>query len=319
MRRRTLLAAAATPLVLPARAAVRPIGWVSIEPPAAVAEFLAPFKGALPTAFPPGTEAPAVLDRYADASPAAVAAVVKELQAAGVSLIVSQGGATPLVVRAQPSVPVVFAFSGDPVVAGVVDSLARPGGNATGMTFLSIELNPKRIGLAREIVPGCRTVALLSNRRHPGEEKEIAACQQTVQQLGIDLSVYRIEGQAEALAAAGEALGKGAQAVLALSSAGMLQHVAALARVCGERKVPLLGGWAMFARQGAVLSYGPRLSDCFRRVAWYVARVAGGAAPGTLPVELPTAFELVVNKRAAAGMGLTVPVTLLAQADEVIE
>ncbi|TMJ26611.1 MAG: hypothetical protein E6G95_13225 [Alphaproteobacteria bacterium] len=319
MKRRTLLAAAAAPLVFPARAATRPIGWVSIEPPAAVAEFLTVFKSALPTAFPKGAEIPQVLDRYADANPAAVAERVKELQAAGVSLIVSQGGATPLVVRAQPSVPVVFAFSGDPVVANVVESLARPGGNATGMTFMAIELNPKRIGLARELLPGCRKVALLSNRRHPGEEKEIAACQQAVQSLGIDMSASRVETQAEALAAASEALDKGAQAVLALSSAGMLQHIAELSVLCGRHKVPLIGGWSMFCRRGATLSYGPRLSDCFRRVAWYVARVSGGAAPSTLPVELPTAFELVVNKRAATGMGLGLPATLLAQADEVIE
>jgi len=318
VRRRTLLAAAlAAPHV--ARAAARPIGWVSVEPPAAVARFLAVFKEALPAAFAGGAEVPQVLDRYAEPNPAAVAERVKELQAAGVSLIVGQGGATPLAVRAQPQVPIVFAFSGDPVMAGVVQSLARPGGNATGMSFLSIELNPKRIGLAREIVPGCRKVALLSNRRHPGEEKEIAACQQAVGELGIDLSAYRVETQAEALAAAGEALDKGAQAMLVLSSAGMLQHVAVVAAACSPRKVPLICGWSMFARQGAVLSYGPKLDECFRRVAWYVARVAGGAAPSTLPVELPTAFELVVNKQVAEGMGLRLPATLLAQADEVIE
>jgi putative ABC transport system substrate-binding protein len=316
-RRSLLLASAFAAAPAAARTPPRPIGWISVEPPAAVAEFLTVFKSALAGAFPPHL-VPTVLDRYAEANPAAVAARVKELQG-DVGLIVSQGGATPLVVRAQPTVPVVFAFSGDPVVAGVVESLARPGGNATGVSFMSIELNPKRIGLARELVPGCRAVALLSNRRHPGEEKEIAACQQTVQQLGIDMQVYRVEGQAEALAAAGEALDKGAQAVLALSSAGMLQHVAELAKACGARKVPLIGGWSMFARRGAVLSYGPRLADSFRRVAWYVARVSDGVAPGSLPVELPTTFELVVNKRAAAAMGLTVPATLLAQADEVIE
>ncbi len=318
MRRRTLLGAALAAPAL-ARAAGRPIGWVSVERPAASAEFLAVFRSALPTAFPSGAEVPAVLDRYAETNPAAVAEQVKELQAAGVSLIVGQGGATPLVVRAKPTVPVVFAFSGDPVVAGVIDSLARPGGNATGMSFMSIELNPKRIGLARELVPGCSKVALLSNRRHPGEEKEIAACQQAVRELGIELADYRVETEAEALAATNEALAKGAQAMLMLSSAGMMRHVAGVSAACSPRKVPLICGWSMFARQGAVLSYGPKLDDCFRRVAWYVARVNGGASPATLPVELPTSFELVINKRAAAGMGLALPPTLLAQADEVIE
>lgn len=301
------------------RAAARPIGWVSVELPGAVSQFLAVFKSALPSAFPAGAGVPAVLDRYAEPRPDAVAERVKELQAAGVSLIVGQGGATPLVVRARPAVPVVFAFSGDPVVAGVVQSLAHPGGNATGMSFMSIELNPKRIGLARELVPGCRKVALLSNRRHPGEEKEIAACRQAVQPLDIELSDYRVESEAESLAATHDALGKGAQAMLMLSSAGMMQHVRGVAAACTPHKVPLICGWSMFAKQGAVLSYGPKLDDCFRRVAWYVARVTGGTSPATLPVELPTSFELVINKRAAAETGLTLSPTLLAQADEVIE
>jgi putative ABC transport system substrate-binding protein len=319
MKRRALMAAAATPLVFPARAAQRSIGWITIEGAGSVTDFLAAFRTALPGAFGPGVEPPQVLDRYPDPDPAAVAAAVKGLQAAGVSLIVAQGGATPLVVRAKPTVPVVFAFSGDPVVAGVVESLARPGGNATGMTFMSIELNPKRVGLARDLIPGCRKVALLSNQRHPGEEKEIVACQQAVERLGIDLSVYRLQTGPEAQAAVGAAIDRGAQAILLLSSAGMLQHMPLLTAASAERKVPLIGGWAAFARRGAVLSYGPNLNECFRRVAWYVARVLGGAAPASLPVELPSAFELTINKQAAGRLGLTLPVTLLAQADEVIE
>lgn len=318
MQRRALLAAlAAAPLG--ARAAARPIGWISIEPAGSIAEFLTALRTALASAFPPGVEPPQVLDRQSAPEPAAIAACVKELQDQGVSLIVSQGGASPLVIRAKPAVPVVFAFSGDPVVAGMVESLARPGGNATGMTFLSIELSAKRIGLARELVPGCRKVAMFSNRRHPGEEKEIAAFQETVQKIGIEMSVHRMQTQDEAIAAAREALDAGTQAVLTLSSAGMLQQTPAIAAAFGERKVPVIGGWASFARRGAVMSYGPNLPECYRRIAWYAARVLGGAAPSTLPIEQPSSFELVVNKKAADGLGLTLPVTLLAQAGEVIE
>jgi putative ABC transport system substrate-binding protein len=260
-----------------------------------------------------------VLDRRAAADPASIAATVKELQDQGVGLIVGQGGAAPLVVRAKPAVPVVFAFSGDPVVAGMVESLARPGGNATGMTFLSIELSAKRIGLTREMLPACRKVALFSNRRHPGEEKEVAAAQEVVQKVGIEMAVHRMQTQDEALAAVREALDAGTQAVLALSSAGMLQQTPAIVAALGERKVPVIGGWASFARRGAVLSYGPNLLECYRRVGWYVARVQGGAAPSTLPVEQPSVLELVINKKAADGLGLALPATLLAQANEVIE
>jgi putative ABC transport system substrate-binding protein len=317
VRRRVVLAGlAATPLA--ARASTRPIGWISIEPAGSIAEFLGALRAGLGGAFPPGVEPPQVLDRSAS-DPVSVAAAVKELQDQGVSLIVSQGGASPLVLRAKAAVPVVFAFSGDPVVAGMIDSLARPGGNATGMTFLSIELSPKRIGLARELVPGCRTVALFSNRRHPGEEKEIAAFQEAVQKIGVDLSVHRVQSQDEALAAAREALDSGTQAVLTLSSAGMLQQTPALAAAFAAHKVPVIGGWASFARRGAVLSYGPNLLECYRRIAWYVARVLGGAAPSTLPVEQPSAFELVINRKTAEGLALPLSATLLAQANEVIE
>ena len=319
MQRRSLLLGAAlvaTPQL--ARAAPRPIGWISIEPAGSISEFLAALRTGLAGAFPPGVEPPQVLDRTAT-DPPSVAAAVKELQDQGVNLIVSQGGASPLVVRAKPAVPVVFAFSGDPVVAGMVDSLARPGGNATGMTFMSIELSPKRLGLARELVPGCRKVALFANRRHPGEEKEIASFQEAVQKIGIELAVHRVQTQDEAAAAAREALGAGTQAVLALSSAGMLQQTPAIAAVFGERKVPVIGGWASFARHGATLSYGTNLLECYRRIAWYVARVLGGTAPSTLPIEQPSMFELVINKKTVQSLGLALPPTLLAQADEVIE
>jgi putative ABC transport system substrate-binding protein len=184
---------------------------------------------------------------------------------------------------------------------------------------MALELNIKRIGFARDLVPNCRKVALLSNRRHPGEEREIAVCQEAVAQAGIELSVHRLLTASEATAAIGEALDKGAEAVLTLPSAGMLQHVPAFVAACAPRKVPLIGGWTVFAQRGAVLTYGPDLADCYRRVARYVARVLGGNAPSTLPVELPTVFELAVNKQAATGLGLTLPMTLLAQANEVIE
>ena len=319
MKRRTLLAAAATPLVFRARAATATIGWITVESATAVADFLAAFKAGLASEFARSAESPQVLDRYAENSPAGVAAVVKQLQGQGVSLIVTHGLAGPLAIQAKPAVPIVFAYSGDPVQAGMVESLARPGGNATGMTFLSIELSPKRIGFAREIVPGCRKVVLLSNLLHFGEDREIAACQEAVKALGIDMSVRRVQTRDEAVVAAGDALEKGAQAVVTLPSGAMLQHVPALVTACSERRVPLIGGWASFARRGAVLSYGPDLQVCFGRVAWYAARVLGGAAPSTLPIEQPSSFELVINKKAADGLGLTLPVTLLAQANEVIE
>jgi ABC-type uncharacterized transport system substrate-binding protein len=160
-----------------AHAAERVIGWISPESRETTAPFFNSFKAGLQANTPTGGDAVRVIERYVVGGPEALAQQVPELQKEGVGMIVAQGPATLPVVRAKPSVPVVFAFSGDPVVAGIVQSLARPGGDATGVSFMSIELNPKRIDLLRTALPDCRKVALLSNARHAGEENDIAASQ----------------------------------------------------------------------------------------------------------------------------------------------
>jgi putative ABC transport system substrate-binding protein len=321
-RRNLLLATLLCPAGLAARqglAADRTIGWISPEAREVIAPILAAFRSGLDETMPAGAGPVRIIERFADGNPAAIAGHVAELQRLGVSLIVAQGAATPLVVRANPSVPVVYGYSGDPVVAGFARSLAQPGGNATGMSFMSIELNPKRIDLVRAILPACRKVALLSNAGHAGEEKEIAACQEAVAPVGIDLSVHRLQSAAEASATLAGALDGGAEAVIALPSAIMVQLAPMLAAECLRRRVPLISGWAAIARAGALLTYGPNLREVYRRVAVYVTRILGGAAPGSLPIEQPTTFELVINLKTANALGLNVPVTLIVRADEVIE
>jgi putative ABC transport system substrate-binding protein len=232
---------------------------------------------------------------------------------------VSQGAATPAVMRANPTVPVVFGFSGDPVVARFVQSLARPGANATGVSFMSVELNPKRIDFVRAALPHARKFGLLSNANHAGEENEIVACQQALQPVGVQLSVYRVSGMNEIQPAVARALEDGIEVLVVLPSSSMVRQAASIANQCLARKVPVVSGWASMARDGLLLTYGPNLTDAYRRVAWYAMRVLGGAKPGDLPVEQPTKFELVVNKRTAATLGLTLPLGLLAQAEEIIE
>jgi putative ABC transport system substrate-binding protein len=321
-RRDLLLAALLGPAGLAtgrATAAERVIGWISPESSEAIAPYLAAFKSGLASHMTAGTEPVRIIERSADGDPALIAGFVAELQRLGVQLIVAQGAATLPVVRANPTVPVVFGFSGDPIVAGVARSLAQPGGNATGMSFMSVELNPKRIDLVRDALPACRHIALLSNARHAGEEKEIAACQAAVAPAGIRLSVHRLQAAADAAAALAGALDSGAEAVIALPSASMVQQTPLLAAGCLRRRVPLIGGWSQMARAGALLTYGPNLQDAYRRVASYVIRVLGGAAPASLPIEQPTAFELVINLKTARLLGLDLPPALLARADEVIE
>ena len=321
-RRQALVSALAAPIILsgrPAAAAERLIGWISPETPEATAPFFNALKAGLTAALAPGAAPVRILERYDVTTPALAAARIDELQQAGVRLIVSQGAATVPVVTAQPAVPVVFGYSGDPVVAGIAQSMSRPGGNATGISFMSIELNPKRIDLVRTALPDCRRVALLSNARHPGEEKEIAACQVAVRSLGIELTVYRARSSAEIRTTLGQALDSGTQAVVMLPSSSMVQQAPVTVADCIARKVPLISGWAEIARAGALMTYGPNLQEAYRRLALYVIRVLEGAVPATLPIEQPTVLELAVNLKTASALGISLPPTLLVQAGEIIE
>lgn len=322
MKRRTFTAAASLAVLgLPASrafAAERVIGWISPESREATAPFFAALQAGLKANLPAG-DAVRVIERFGVTGPQAAAQQVGELQQLGASLIVVQGAATPPVIQAKPSVPVVFAFSGDPVVGGIVQSLARPGGNATGMSFMSVELNPKRIDFLRTMLPACRKIALLSNARHFGEENEIAACQRTVEGAGIELGVWRSQGSADIQSVVGQALDGGAQALVMLPSSSMVQQAAATCAQCMARNVPVVSGWASIARAGALLTYGPNLEAAYRRIGFYVVRVLAGASPASLPIEQPTILELVLNRKTANALGVTIPPTLLAQADEVIE
>lgn len=322
MKRRSLFTACiAVPFLGTGRglAADRLVGWISVESAEATAPFLSALKAGLTAALPAGREPVRIIERYGASTPALAAAHVAELQQLGARLIVAQGAATVTVVAAKPSVPVVFGFSGDPVVAGIAQSLSRPGGNATGVSFMSIELNPKRIDFLRTAVPTCRRIALLSNPRHAGEENEIAACQSAVRPLGIELTVYRAAAPAEIRAALTQALDSGTQAVVMLPSSTMVQQSSVAAADCIARKVPLVSGWAAMAHAGALLTYGPNLQEAYRRLALYVVRILDGARPENLPIEQPTVLELVINQKTAAAINLALPPALLAQADGIIE
>lgn len=322
MNRRHILAAGlAAPFLGAGRAlaAERLIGWISPESANVTAPFFNALQAGLTAALPAGAEPVRILERYDVNTPAQAAAQIADLQQMGARLIVSQGAAAVTVVPAKPSVPVVFGYSGDPVVAGIAQSMSRPGGNATGISFMSVELNPKRIDLLRTALPACRRIALMSNTRHAGEEKEIAACQSAVQPLGIELTAYRGQNAGEIRNALAQALDSGTQAIVMLPSSTMVQLAPSAAADCIARKVPLVSGWATMARAGALFTYGPNLQEAYKRLAVYVLRVLGGAAPATLPIEQPTVLELVINQKTAVAIGVTLPPTLLAQADEIIE
>jgi putative ABC transport system substrate-binding protein len=178
---------------------------------------------------------------------------------------------------------------------------------------------PKRIDLLRTALPACRRIALISNSRHPGEQMEIVACRSVIEPFAIQLGVYLLKAPGDLMATLAQAFTDGAQAILTLPSALMVRNATSIASACVEQRVPLISGWASMARSGALLTYGPNLEKGFGRLAVYALRVLDGTSPATLPIEQPTEFELVINLKTAAALGVAIPPTLLAQADELIE
>ena len=232
------------------------------------------------------------------------------------ALFVSQGPALQLARKLPSALPVVFGTSGDPIEMGVAATLARPGGNLTGVTFLSYALVGKRVELLHEVAPDARRLAVLSNPEHGGDAKELAATREAAMGLGLQVSHYPVTNAQQmegALAAAARA-----EALVVHPDALMVEQRAAIARFSLERRVPVISGWAAIAEGGGLMTYGPNLQECYRRLAYFVDRILRGARPGEIPIELPSTVELVVNLKTAKALGITVPPAVLLRADRVI-
>jgi putative ABC transport system substrate-binding protein len=226
--------------------------------------------------------------------------------------------------RAIKDIPVVFTISGDPVEAGLVQSLSRPGGNLTGSTFLSLEIAGKRVELLKEALPRLRSLAALSNTDHPGEKAELRATDAAAQKLGINLiyvpfsqspfgSGPELDGALEAVLRARP------DAMVVFPEGATMANRTGLANFALAQRLPSMFGWSEYAAAGGLMSYGASQRDAHARLAGYVDKILKGAVPGELPVEQPTRFELVVNLKTAKAVGLTIPQLLLLRADQVLE
>jgi len=243
-----------------------------------------------------------------------------ELVRSNPHVIATHGGpATYPVVRAGATMPVVFGFSGDPVEGKLVESLARPGRNFTGISFLSLELVGKRIELLREAMPGLKRIAIIARPEHPGEQGELRASQAAAKAFGIALDYFPIKSEAEldkALAAIPQLR---CEAMIAFPDATMMRYSERIAAIAIKNRIPAMSGWAEFTERGNLMSYGPNLPAAFRRLAYFIDKILKGAKPADLPVELPTLFELAVNMKTARALGITLPQSVLVRADRVIE
>jgi putative ABC transport system substrate-binding protein len=234
------------------------------------------------------------------------------------ALFVSQGPALQVARKLPVAVPVVFGTSGDPIEMGVAASLARPGGNLTGVTFLSYALVGKRVELLHEVAPNARRLAVLSNPEHGGDAKELAATREAAVGLGLQISHYPVTNAQQMEGALAAAATARAEALVVHPDALMVEQRAAIARFSLERRVPLISGWAAIADGGGLMTYGPNLQECYRRLAYFVDRILRGTKPAEISIELPSTVELVVNLKTAKALGLTVPAAVLLRADRVI-
>jgi ABC-type uncharacterized transport system substrate-binding protein len=260
----------------------------------------------------------AVEYRFGEGRPR-LAELATELVELKVDLIVAQGQAAMTAKTVERAVPVVFGMSGDPVDAGLIDSLARPGGNMTGMTFLAFELVGKRLELLKEAVPKISRVTVMAYPGHPGEERELKETQLSAQALRTVLHYLSVSNSADIDKAFAVIAKEHTDGILAFPDPITMAHRTQIAEFAVKRRLPSVFGWKDYVEAGGLMSYGPNLGESWRRVAVYVDKILKGTKPADLPVERPAKFEFVINLKTAKAIGLTIPPNLLARADKVIK
>jgi putative tryptophan/tyrosine transport system substrate-binding protein len=262
----------------------------------------------------------AIESRYSDGKDELLPALAAELVRLRVSVIATYGTkATRAAKQATDSIPIVMLTVLDPIGAGLVANLSRPGGNVTGLSEVSAELSAKRLELLKEAIPGASTIAVLVDPSHPTNALELKNTEAAARRLGLAIASVDVPTTRrfdEAFAGMTRAR---ANALIVLPGDVTDTHRAAILGLALKKRLPTLYGWKMGPEAGALMSYGVDIAENFRRSAAYVDKILKGAKPADLPVEQPTKFELVVNLKTAKALGLTIPQTLLLRADQVIE
>ena len=237
-----------------------------------------------------------------------------------VDLIVASGGVPSALAAkgATSTTPIVFS-TGDPVAEGLVASLARPGGNLTGISVMAVELMPKRFELLSELVPRAGVIALLVNPNNPYTKAMIRDVQEAARAKGVQLAILKAVSESEIDAAFASLVQLHAGALLVGAEPFFTSRREQLVALAARHAVPAIYEFRAFAAAGGLISYGPSLTAAYRQVGICAGKILNGAKPADLPVQQPTTFELVVNLKTAKALGLTVPPSILARADEVIE
>jgi putative ABC transport system substrate-binding protein len=325
MNRRKLLlllaGAMAAPRAVGAQQKAMPvIGYLSTSSPGPAEPYVAAFRhGLSETGYIEGQNL-AIEYRWAEGNFDRLPALATDLVGRKVDLIVTSGGTPPAraAKNASSTIPIIFV-GGDPIADGLVASLARPGGNLTGMIFMTAEMLPKRLELVSELVPQAGVIALLVNPNNPVPEPVMRDVQEAARLKGRQLHVLKASTESEIDAAFALLVQLHAGAFILGPDAFLNSRREQITTLAALHAVPAIYDFRENAAAGGLISYGPSLTGTWRQVSIYAGRILKGAKPADLPVEQPTRFELVVNLKTAAALGLTVPPSILARADEVIE
>jgi ABC-type uncharacterized transport system substrate-binding protein len=314
-------AAAAWPLVARAQQKMPVIGLLSSRSPAVDTPLIAVIRQSLnETGLVEGQNV--ALDyRWAEGQYDRLAGLAADLVRRQVAVIVTMGGEVSALAAkaASATIPIVFAAGGDPVRSGLVTSVHRPGGNITGVSTLIFELEPKRLGLMRELRPNATTIAVLVDPNSPNAEMQVNDIQAAARGVGGEITILNASTIRDIDAAFVRLVEMRADALLVVANPIFFNRTAQLVVLAARHAIPTVYSRREFTAAGGLMSYGPNINDSYRLLGVYAARILKGEKPGDLPIQLPTKFELVINLSTAKALGIEVPPTLLARADEVIE
>jgi putative tryptophan/tyrosine transport system substrate-binding protein len=296
------------------------IGFLGSSSPGPFAPFVAAFQRGLSESGYVEGQNLTIEYRWAENSYDRLPALAAELAGRKVDLIVTGGTPAALAAKsATPTIPIVFSGVGDPVAVGLVASLARPGGNITGISEMATEQMSKRLELLSELVPQARVIALLVNPNAANAGPAIREVQDAARANGVQLPILKAETESAIDAAFGALVQLHAGALVVVPDAFFSSRRDQLVALASRHAVPAIYHLREFVAAGGLISYGASLTAVFRQAGTYAGRILKGAKPADLPVQQPTTFELVVNLDTAKALGLTVPPSILARADEVIE
>jgi putative ABC transport system substrate-binding protein len=314
-------AVAVRPLSAAAQKAVPVVGFLSSGSPGSFATFVTAFRQGLGESGYAEGQNLAIDYRWAEDRYDRLPALAADLVVRRVDVIAAAGGPTVAhaAKAATQTIPIVFLGGDDPVADGLVVSLARPGGNLTGVSSLAVELNPKRLELLRELVPQARMIALLVNPNNSNATRTMREMQEATRQSGIQLHILKVSSESEIDSVFTSLVSWQGGALLVATDPFITSRTVQITALAARHALPAIYGWREFVEAGGLISYGPSRKAVYRQMGVYVGRILKGARPTDLPVVQPTVFELAINLGTAKALGLAIPPSILARADEVIE